>query len=139
MGLVKSAAEATASRPHIPRLAFVARPQTYTASDGKVISADSIDVLARVFSMGQLHHTMTGTGAVAISVAAAIPGTLVHRIGGAGTDGRVRFGHPSGTSSVGAEAREMDGQWVVKKALMVMSRSARLLMEDGFAYRMSSF
>jgi 2-methylaconitate cis-trans-isomerase PrpF len=72
MGLVKSAAEATASRPHTPRLAFVARPQTYTASDGKVISADSIDVLARIFSMGQLHHAMTGTGAVAISSSAPI-------------------------------------------------------------------
>jgi probable AcnD-accessory protein PrpF len=127
MGLVKSAAEATATRPHTPKLAFVARPQTYTASDGKVIPADGIDVLARIFSMGQLHHAMTGTGAVAISVAAAIPGTLVHRIGGAGTDGRVRFGHPSGTLSVGAQARETDGQWVVSKALM--SRSARRLME----------
>ena len=127
MGLVKSAAEATASRPHTPKLAFVARPQTYTASDGKVISAESIDILARIFSMGQLHHAMTGTGAVAISVAAAIPGTLVNRTGGAGNDGRVRFGHPSGTLSVGAEARETDGQWIVSKALM--SRSARRLME----------
>ena len=42
-------------------------------------------------------------------------------------DGRVRFGHPSGTLSVGAEAREENGQWVVTKAMM--SRSARRLME----------
>lgn len=127
MGLVSSAAEATAKRPHTPKLAFVAKPASYTASDGKAVDADSIDMLARIFSMGKLHHAMTGTGAVAIAVAAAIPGTLVHRVAPAGKDGRVRFGHPSGTLSVGAEAREEDGRWVVSKALM--SRSARRLME----------
>jgi probable AcnD-accessory protein PrpF len=127
MGLVESAAEATAKRPHSPKLAFVAKPASYTASDGKRIGIDSIDVLARVFSMGPLHHAMTGTGAVVIAAAAAIPGTLVHRLGPTGADGRVRFGHPSGTLSVGAEARRIDGQWVVSKA--VMSRSARRLME----------
>ena len=56
--------------------------------------------------MGVLHHAMTGTGAVAIAAAAAIPGTVVHRVAPVGADGRVRFGHPSGSLSVGAEARE---------------------------------
>jgi hypothetical protein len=127
MGLVESAAEATAKRPHTPKLAFIARPQSYTASDGKRVDAASIDLLARIFSMGVLHHAMTGTGAVAIAAAAAIPGTLVHRLSPVGADGRIRFGHPSGTLRVGAEALQQDGQWVVTKALM--SRSARRLME----------
>ncbi|MEG2977869.1 MAG: PrpF domain-containing protein, partial [Comamonas sp.] len=39
----------------------------------------------------------------------------------------VRFGHPSGTLRVGAEAKRVDGEWQVTKALM--SRSARILME----------
>jgi 2-methylaconitate isomerase len=39
----------------------------------------------------------------------------------------VRFGHPSGTLRVGAEARRVDGEWAVTKA--IMSRSARVLME----------
>jgi probable AcnD-accessory protein PrpF len=127
MGLVASAAEATERRPHTPKLAFVAPPATYTASDGRVVEAASIDLLARIFSMGQLHHAMTGTGAVAIAVAAAIPRTLVQRVAAGGPDGRVRFGHPSGSQAVGAEAKEVDGQWIVSKALM--SRSARRLME----------
>ena len=127
MGLVKTPDEATASRPHTPKLAFVARPADYVASDGKAVPAASIDLLARIFSMGQLHHAMTGTGAVAIAAAAAIPGTLVHRVAPVGADGRVRFGHPSGTLSVGAEAVEQGGDWAVKKVLM--SRSARRLME----------
>ena len=39
----------------------------------------------------------------------------------------VRFGHPSGTLRVGAQAKQVDGQWTVTKA--IMSRSARVLME----------
>jgi probable AcnD-accessory protein PrpF len=127
MGLVGTPAEATATRPHTPKLAFVAAPASYVASDGKRIEAGSIDLLARIFSMGVLHHAMTGTGAVAIAAAAAIPGTIVSRVAPAGADGRVRFGHPSGTLSVGAEAREEAGQWKVAKVMM--SRSARRLME----------
>jgi probable AcnD-accessory protein PrpF len=127
MGLVSTPEEATAKRPHTPKLAVVARPAGYTASDGRPVDARSIDLLARIFSMGVLHHAMTGTGAVAIAAAAAIPGTVVNRVASAGADGRVRFGHPSGTLSVGAEAREEGGQWAVKKVMM--SRSARRLME----------
>ena len=127
MGLVATTEEATAKRPHTPKLAFVAKPASYMASDGKRIEAGSIDLLARIFSMGVLHHAMTGTGAVAIAAAAAIPGTVVSRVAPVGADGRVRFGHPSGTLSVGAEAREEAGQWKVAKVMM--SRSARRLME----------
>jgi 2-methylaconitate isomerase len=127
MGLVKTAEEATATRQHTPKLAFVAKPAGYTASDGRPVEAASIDLLARIFSMGALHHAMTGTGAVAIAAAAAIPGTVVHRVASRGADGRVRFGHPSGSLSVGAEACEENAQWTIKKVLM--SRSARRLME----------
>ncbi|MFO1084553.1 MAG: 2-methylaconitate cis-trans isomerase PrpF [Reyranellaceae bacterium] len=127
MGDARTPEEATAKRPHTPKLAFVAKPAGYTASDGRVVTADSIDLLARIFSMGVLHHAMTGTGAVAIAAAAAIPGTIVHRLAPAGADGRVRFGHPSGTLKVGAEVRRHGAHWQVAKVMM--SRSARRLME----------
>ena len=127
MGLVKTPQEATEKRQHTPKLAFVAPPAAYTASDGKAVTPEAIDFLARIFSMGVLHHAMTGTGAVAIAAAAAVPGTVVSRVAGVGADGRVRFGHPSGVLSVGAEAHEEAGQWSVKKVMM--SRSARRLME----------
>lgn len=128
MGLAATPEEATTKRPHTPKLAFVAAPQDFTASSGKTVAAGDIDLCARIFSMGQLHHAMTGTGAVAIAVAAAIDGTLVsHTIGG-GLHPQVRFGHPSGTLTVGAQAQQQaDGQWRVTKALM--SRSARRLMD----------
>ena len=126
MGLAATAEDA-AKTAHTPKLSFVAPSQTYTASDGRVVKAEDIDLLARVFSMGPLHHAMTGTGAVAIASAVAVPGTIPNRLARKQPDGRVRFGHPSGTLSVGAEAREENGQWVVTKAMM--SRSARRLME----------
>jgi len=127
MRLADSVADATANRPHTPKLAFVARPASYTASDGKHVEAANIDLLARIFSMGQLHHAMTGTGAVAIAAAAAVPGTCVHRLCAGARGGRIRFGHPSGTLSVGAEVSSDAGRWIVTKA--ALSRSARRLME----------
>ena len=132
MGLARSAAEATETRPHTPKLAFVAPPADYVAASGKVVRAADVDLCARIFSMGKLHHAMTGTGAVAIAVAAAIPGTLVSRLlDTAGCRGEVRFGHPSGALTVGAAAEEVDGAWRVTKA--TMSRSARRLM-DGVVF-----
>lgn len=127
MGLGATAEEVTLKRPHTPKLAFVSEPQNYEASSGKAVHKEEIDLTARILSMGQLHHAMTGTGAVAISVAAAIPGTVVNRLIGNTKRDQVRFGHPSGTLAVGAEAAVVDGAWTVTKA--VMSRSARRLME----------
>lgn len=127
MGLVATPQEATSRRPHTPKLAFVAPAADCRAADGRTVAATSIDLLARIFSMGPLHHAMTGTGAVAIAAAAAIPGTLVHRIAPVGPDGRLRVGHPSGRLIVGAQASQVDGHWVVHRVMM--SRSARRLME----------
>ena len=106
---------------------FVAPPADYTASSGKRVSAGDIDLCVRALSMGKLHHAMMGTASVAIGTAAAIPGTLVSLAGGGRAHAAVRFGHPSGTLRVGAEAKQVDGEWQVTKA--IMSRSARVLME----------
>ncbi len=126
MGLIQDVSEA-AKRQHTPKIAFVAPPQTYTSSSGKAVNAEDIDLLVRAMSMGKLHHAMMGTAAVAIGTAAAIPGTLVNLAAGGVERDAVRFGHPSGTLRVGAQAVLENGQWVVKKA--IMSRSARVLME----------
>ncbi len=126
MGLIQHVAEAV-KRQHTPKVAFVAGPADYVSSSGKQVSAADIDLHVRALSMGKLHHAMMGTAAVAIGTAAAIPGTLVNLAAGGGARSAVRFGHPSGTLRVGAEASLVDGQWSVGKA--IMSRSARVLME----------
>ncbi len=126
MGLIKTAEEA-ATRQHTPKIAFVAKPRDYVSSSGKRVPAGEVDLLVRALSMGKLHHAMMGTCAVAIGTAAAIPGTLVNLAAGGSAREAVRFGHPSGTLRVGAQAALVDGQWTVTKA--IMSRSARILME----------
>ncbi len=126
MGLIKRPEEA-ATRQHTPKIAFVAPAKDYRTASGKEIIAGEIDLLVRALSMGKLHHAMMGTCAVAIGTAAAIPGTLVNLAAGGGEREAVRFGHPSGTLRVGAQAEQVAGQWTVTKALM--SRSARILME----------
>ncbi|MFL1513180.1 2-methylaconitate cis-trans isomerase PrpF [Pseudomonas prosekii] len=126
MGLIKNLDEA-AQRQHTPKVAFVAKPADYLASSGKAIAAADVDLLVRALSMGKLHHAMMGTAAVAIGTAAAISGTLVNLAAGGIERNAVRFGHPSGTLRVGAEASLVNGEWTVNKA--IMSRSARVLME----------
>ena len=126
MGLIADIGEA-AARQHTPKVAFVAAPQDYVSSSGKPVAAADVDLLVRALSMGKLHHAMMGTAAVAIGTAAAIPGTLVNLAAGGGRREAVRFGHPSGTLRVGAQAKLENGEWKVTKA--IMSRSARVIME----------
>ncbi|MBS3805493.1 MAG: putative methylaconitate Delta-isomerase PrpF, partial [Oleiphilaceae bacterium] len=126
MGLIWDIYEA-ADRQHTPKIAFVSGPRDYVSSSGRTVTAEETDLLVRALSMGKLHHAMMGTAAVAIAAAAAIPGTLVNLAAGGGNRTSVRFGHPSGTLKVGANASKIGGLWTIDKA--IMSRSARVLME----------
>ena len=126
MGLITDLAEAE-TRQHTPKIAFVSQASDYIASSGKAVSAEDIDIAVRALSMGKLHHAMMGTAAVAIGAAAAVPGTIVNEVAGGGERAFVRFGHPSGTLRVGAEAAQTASGWIATKASM--SRSARVLME----------
>jgi probable AcnD-accessory protein PrpF len=136
MGLIKNIEEA-ATRQHSPKVAIVAPAQDYVASSGKHIAASEIDLHVRAMSMGKLHHAMMGTASVAIGTAASVPGTLVNIAAGGGEPDAVRFGHPSGTLRVGAQAKLVNGEWTVTKA--VMSRSARVLMEGAVRVPADSF
>lgn len=126
MGLADSVADATERRQHTPKLAYLSAPASYLSSGGTPVDAASIHLLARIFSRGKLHHAMTGTGAVALAAAAAIPGTVVSQLLGAPQNG-ITFGHPSGTLSVGAHAETRGEDWIVTR--VTVSRTARRLME----------
>ncbi|PLT22533.1 2-methylaconitate cis-trans isomerase PrpF [Psychrobacter sp. MES7-P7E] len=125
MGLFKDVSEAQTSQ-HIPKIAWVGVAQSYTASSGKLVDAAEIDLVVRAMSMGQLHHAMMGTAAVAIAAAATTQGTIVNEAAGGGELTEVRFGHPSGTLLVGGKTEQVDGRWQAKK--VSMSRSARRIM-----------
>ncbi|MCL9774941.1 2-methylaconitate cis-trans isomerase PrpF [Vibrio methylphosphonaticus] len=126
MGLIDSREQAK-TRQHTPKLAFVSPPKSYVTSSHKPISGHDVDLLVRAMSMGQLHHAMMGTAAVAIACAASVEGTVVNLAAGGGARQAVTFGHPSGTLKVGAIASKASTGWTVDKA--IMSRSARILME----------
>lgn len=126
MGLIRDISEAI-QQQHTPKLAMVAGPTSYTASSGREIIASDIDLLVRALSMGKLHHAMMGTAAVAMGIAAVIPGTLVNLAAGGGERHGVCFGHPSGTLTVAAEVAHNGDEWVATS--VSMSRSARVLME----------
>ncbi|MEJ2669807.1 MAG: 2-methylaconitate cis-trans isomerase PrpF, partial [Gammaproteobacteria bacterium] len=150
MGLIQNIAEATRLQ-HTPKIVLVAPPVRYTSSRGKVVDAADCDVCVRALSMGKLHHAMMGTAAVAIGVAAAIPGTLVYQtvvkhldVNQSGdkpddvepveyqelnddTYREVICGHPSGILKVGAVVQQGGSKWDVRR--VIMSRSARILME----------
>lgn len=127
MGLAKSTEDASRNRPATPKLAFVAPPSAYRTSAGAEVTKDSIDILARIVSMGKLHHAFTGTGSIALAVAAAIPGTVVSEVARTLPGVPTRIGHASGVLTVGALVDFGLKGWRVEKA--VMSRSARRLMQ----------
>jgi hypothetical protein len=143
MGLAASSEEATRLRPATPKLAFVSAPASYQSSAGKAVAAGDIDLMVRILSMGPMHHALTGTGAIALAVAAALPGTLVRQTIEAARSPtqpfapeQLRIGHPSGVLTVGAQAQFDGQQWQVAKA--VVSRSARRLM-DGQVFVPASY
>lgn len=130
MGLAASAAQATASRPGTPKLAWVAPPADYVASSGKAVPAQALDLLVRIVSMGKLHHAITGTGAVAVGAAAAVEGSIVAQAlrPGVAAGQDVRMGHTSGALAVGAKAEHTrERGWFISQ--VSLSRSARRLME----------
>jgi 2-methylaconitate cis-trans-isomerase PrpF len=112
--------------PAIPKIAIVAPPASFTALDGTVHAGDTVDVLARVISMGNCHRAFALTGAMCLAVAARLPGTLVHECTRPGA-GDVRLGHPSGVLPIAAAVTTRNGEpWAER---VTVYRTARRLME----------
>lgn len=129
MGLAETPEQASKERPATPKISFVAKPADYVSTAGKAISKADYDLSARIVSMGKLHHAYTGTGAIALVVAASVTGTVVSQTLGKAlpTERSLNFGQPSGLTSMAAEVSGKGNDWQVAK--VVMSRSARRLME----------
>ncbi|WP_137936064.1 2-methylaconitate cis-trans isomerase PrpF [Chitinivorax sp. B] len=129
MGLAATVEDATTNRPATPKISFLAKPADFVSSSGKAVSKADYDLSARIVSMGKLHHAYTGTGAIALTVAAYIPGTVVSQTIGKALDASrtLRFGQPSGVTEMAADVQGKGTEWTVSK--VVMHRSARRLME----------
>src|SRR5438552_14357786 len=121
IGLAASIEEAIHSVPSVPKIAFVTQPRPYLQLDGVLREAADVDMVARIMSMGQLHRAYALTGAICTTVAAQIPGTLVHEVVSerARESGSLRLGHPSGVMDLSANVYQEGETWYVEKATAV--------------------
>ena len=127
MGLVEQP-EKAASRPATPKVVLVSKPQSYRTLDGQLLQEKDMDVCVRIFSMGIPHGAFTGTGAIAVGIAAFINDSIVAQHCSAQSD-MVRVGHPSGLLLTGGRL-DASGKQAVAASL---TRTARRLM-DGYVY-----
>src|SRR5436190_4095783 len=123
MGIAKSRATVPAS---IPKICFVSLPSTHALLSGELLDRSSVDVVVRAISVGQPHRALPITTGLSVSVAARIPGSIVHACipGRSAKKEELTIGHPSGRLVVGAK---FNNRGDVEKATVF--RTARRLME----------
>ena len=134
MGFARDLADATEHSPAVPKVGFVSASQDYTDISGKQVSGEDMDICARVISVFKCHKACPLTAASAISVAAAVPGTVVYELVKQTEAGRVRIGHPSGVMTmfpyVEDGTKPLDE---IRVTGVAVQRTARRIM-DGIVY-----
>ncbi len=115
-----------------PRVAIVASPRSFTSLDGRQHKPQDFDLAVRMASLGTIHRAVMVTGAMCLAAASLIEGSVPHSYAaGAGNDGTVRLGNPSGITSVGASVSKENKTWQAQSTSIM--RTSRRLM-DGFVY-----
>jgi len=128
-GMGKDPADALASSPAFPMLAFVTKPHDYVDfTTGETIKASQVDMVSRLMFMQVLHKAYAGTGTCCTGAAMKIPGTIAHEAT-PDADSRtlMRIGHPAGVIEVYADFKNNQ---LVQCAF---ARTARRIM-DGHVY-----
>ena len=111
----------------VPKVGFVAPPAEAATLSGARLAATSIDLSARVISMGRPHRALPLTAALALAAAARIPGTVAAEASSPGSgSGPIRLGHPSGGAEVAVDLAPADPPHIARLAV---TRTARRLME----------
>lgn len=133
VGIVKSADEATKVSPAIPKIGFVSKAQDYVNPDGKTISADDIDFVARLASMQKMHRAYMVTGGVATGAASKLEGSVVWEVvkEQSRASDTVRIGHPYGIMDAKVTLDPADKEEPIRR--VGVGRTARRIM-DGYVY-----
>ncbi|MGL5435679.1 MAG: 2-methylaconitate cis-trans isomerase PrpF family protein [Lachnospiraceae bacterium] len=132
MGFARDLDDAVKNSPAVPKVGFVTTPKSYIDIAGEQVLEHQMDVCARVISVFKCHKACPLTSASAISVAAAMDGSVVQKVlGGDCRKGLVRIGHPSGIMTMVPDLREEDGKLVLPG--VAVQRTARRIM-DGMVY-----
>jgi 2-methylaconitate cis-trans-isomerase PrpF len=128
-GIARNEKEATQSSQAIPKIGIVAEPKAYQTIGGRPIVPASIDLTARIMSMGTLHRSFAVSGAIATAGAAMIPETVVAEMIAPEVRQKdlLHIGHPSGIIEVGAVIEADNGRYRYREA--ALGRTARRLME----------
>lgn len=132
-GIVKSASEATRVNPGIPKIGFVAKAQDYVNPEGKLISRNDIDFVARLASMQKMHRAYMVTGGVATGAASKVEGSVVWEAVKEESRGNetLRIGHPYGVMDVKVTVDPACKDEPIRR--IGVGRTARRIM-DGHVY-----
>jgi 2-methylaconitate cis-trans-isomerase PrpF len=129
IGLAASEQEATEKCQAVPKIAFIAKSQSYCTTGGQEIRAAEVDIVARIMSMGTLHRSYAVSGGISTVGAAMIPGTVAYDLVSdeSRTKDLLKIGHPGGIIDIGAVIEKDGNEYVYKEA--AVGRTARRLME----------
>lgn len=132
MGFARDLQDATDNSPAVPKVGIVTAPVGYIDIAGKEITEEQMDICCRVISVFKCHKACPLTSASAISVAAAMKGSVVEKAlrPMSGTS-NVRIGHPSGIMTMVPELEQRDNTLVLPS--VAVQRTARRIM-DGNVY-----
>ena len=86
----------------VPKIAIIAKPDTYQTLSGEAVAAVSYDIAVRMMSMGQAHRAIPVTGALCVATAAQLANTLVSGVMLARDHTDILIGTPSGILQVDA-------------------------------------
>lgn len=132
MGFAKDLTDATDNSPAVPKVGFVTVPKSYTDIAGQQATETDMDICARVISVFKCHKACPLTSASAISVAAAMKGSVVENVLRPMEQvENVRIGHPSGIMTMCPELTCENGELVLPS--VAVQRTARRIM-DGTLY-----
>ncbi len=132
IGLVDDPGNATSESPGVPYVTMVSEPRTYESSLGETVTADSIDITARLMSNQQPHHAIAMTGAMCLAATVRLPGTVPNEHARPG-EGSVTIGHPKGKIQVGVDVDTASEPPTVES--VTVGRTMRLLMTGEVYYR----
>ncbi|HBM46404.1 MAG TPA: 3-methylitaconate isomerase [Lachnoclostridium sp.] len=128
LGLIDDYKKSAWETPGIPKMTFVAEPDTYETADGTTIQKEEIDLLSRMMSMQKTHPSYAMTGAMCTAAAAVVPGSVVAQVLNPDTDTQfIRIGHPGGVLECGVDYRPEEKEPVIEDTFGF--RTANLLME----------
>lgn len=112
----------------VPKIAIVSSPIDYPATNGKIIEAKQVDIVAKMISMGSFHRTFAGSGLYCLAAAILLKDTIPnHHFNKQNGQPRstIRVGHPEGIVEVKASLKE-DGNDILSVGL---ERTARRIIE----------